>query len=253
VNLYEGKPVLVTGGLGFIGSNLAIRLVELGARVTIVDSCVAGCGANYRNIASIARDVTVVEADIGDARAMASLLRDTDVVFNLAGEVSHTHSVDYPERDLELNTVSQLAFLHQCAREAPGLRVVYACTRQIYGRPQYLPVDELHAVAPVDFNGVNKHAASQYHLILSGLGLLDAAVLRLTNIYGPRLAINVPCQGVLSTYFLGVLLGRRLEVYGDGTQLLEVYRLSQHRNARRNPTSFRDRHAVQAGDHDDLG
>lgn len=219
MNLYAYKKVLVTGGLGFIGSNLALRLVQLGARVTIVDSCVTECGGNYRNIDSIAGNVDVVEADIGDTERVRPLLKCTDMVFNLAGEVSHTHSMEFPERDLELNTRSQLKFLFDCARERPGLRVVYACTRQVYGKPKYLPVDESHPVAPVDVNGVHKHASCLYHQMFNNIGLLDVAILRLTNVYGPRLALNVPCQGVLSTFFSSILLDQRIELYGDGSQL----------------------------------
>jgi UDP-glucose 4-epimerase len=219
VNLYAGKHVLVTGGLGFIGSNLAIRLVQLGAKVSVVDSCVRDCGSNIRNLGTYAGDLDLVEADIADSNRIRHHIKAAEVVFNLAGEVSHTHSMEFPERDLELNTRSQLAFLHQCTREAPGVRVVYASTRQIYGKPKYLPVDEAHAIEPVDVNGVSKHAAGMYHVMFSLSGLLDAVVLRLTNTYGPRLALNIPCQGVLSNFFLKILLNRPIEVFGDGTQL----------------------------------
>jgi nucleoside-diphosphate-sugar epimerase len=125
----------------------------------------------------------------------------------------------FPERDLEINTVSQMLFLRACAERIPGVRVVYGGTRQVYGRPQYLPVDEAHPVAPVDYNGVSKHAAAEYHLMLTRAGLLDAVILRLTNTYGPRLAVNVPCQGVLSVFFMRLLLGLPLEIFGDGKQL----------------------------------
>jgi UDP-glucose 4-epimerase len=219
LNSYTNKRVLVTGGLGFIGSNLAIRLVELGARVTIVDCGVAGCGANIRNVATIASDVRIARHDIADADSIRPLLKNLDVIFNLAGEISHTHSMDYPERDLDINTRAQMLFLRECGRTAPGIRIVYTSTRQVYGKPEYLPVDELHPIAPVDYNGVSKNAASQYHLMLARTGVLDAAVARLTNIYGPRLAVNVPCQGVLSVFFMRLLLGLPIEIFGDGQQL----------------------------------
>ena len=219
MRFYRGKRVLVTGGLGFIGSNLAIELVRLGARVTIVDACIEGCGANPYNIAPIAHDVRVVRCDIGDARALQPLLNGVDLIFNLAGEISHSHSMRFPERDLEINAASQMLFLRECAERLPGVRVVYAGTRQVYGKPQYLPVDEDHPVAPVDYNGVNKHAAAEYHLMLTRAGLLDAVILRLTNTYGPRLAVSVPCQGVLSVFFMRLLLGLPLEVFGNGEQL----------------------------------
>ena len=216
---YRDKRVLVTGGLGFIGSNLVLRLAQLGARVTVVDSCVLGCGANVRNLDPPPDNVEVLRADIAEPERFEEALRDRPIIFNLAGEVSHIHSMLFPERDLELNTLAQLHFLEACTRMCPGVRVVYAGTRQVYGAPKYLPVDEAHPVNPVDFNGVHKYAASMYHLMLSRSGELDCAVLRLTNVYGPRMALDVPCQGFLATYLRQTLTGQRLEVYGDGTQL----------------------------------
>jgi len=216
--IYEGKRVVVTGGLGFIGSNLVLRLAELGARVTAVDSCVQGCGSNIFNVAPAGAKVEVLKADIGEPECLTEVLRGVPIIFNLAGEISHIHSMLYPERDLELNTLAQMRFLEACIRMTPGARVVYAGTRQIYGAPQYLPVDELHPVNPVDFNGVHKYAATMYHLMFSRSGDLDAAVLRLTNVYGPRMALDVPCQGFLSTYVRRTLTGSRLQIFGDGTQ-----------------------------------
>ncbi|MBI1786946.1 MAG: NAD-dependent epimerase/dehydratase family protein [Acidobacteria bacterium] len=216
---YQGKKVLVTGGLGFIGSNLVLRAVELGAEVTIVDSSVEGCGANLHNIAAVRDRVELIPLDIGQAAEFASVIAGSDVIFNLAGEISHLHSMEFPERDLELNTTAQLRFLNVCRGVAAGIRIVYAGTRQIYGVPQYLPVDELHPVNPVDFNGIHKYAATMYHLMLTRNGCLDAMVLRLTNVYGPRMALHIPMQGFLSAYLRALVRGEGLEVYGDGAQL----------------------------------
>jgi UDP-glucose 4-epimerase len=210
---------LVTGGLGFIGSNLALRLVRGGARVVIVDSEVSGCGANRYNIAPVAADLRVIKADVGDAASFAREIRGCSVIFNLAGEISHIHSMQDPSRDAALNATAQLRFLEECARQEPGIRVVYASTRQIYGIPQYLPVDEAHPLQPVDFNGVHKYAATAYHQLWSNMGLLDARVLCLTNIYGPRLALWLSGQGFLANFLRRGLLRQTIEIFGDGRQL----------------------------------
>jgi UDP-glucose 4-epimerase len=216
---YRNIRALVTGGLGFIGSSLSIRLVEEGAHVTIVDPGLPGCGANAYNIAPVADRIPVLPYDIGDPGEFLDAIRSSDVIFNLAGEISHIHSMNFPERDLLINAVSQLRFLQACVQYRPGVRIVYAGTRQIYGRPEYLPVDERHPVNPVDFNGVHKYVATMYHLMLSRSCQLDATVLRLTNVYGPRMSLEIPCQGFLSTFLRRLLTGEPLEVYGDGKQL----------------------------------
>jgi nucleoside-diphosphate-sugar epimerase len=216
---YRRKAVLVTGGLGFIGSNLALRLVREQARVTIVDPCIPGCGGNRYNVAEAYGQLAILWKDIGEPHFFADEIRHADVIFNLAGEISHIHSMQMPERDLQINTLSQLRFLEACRTLRPGLRIVYAGTRQVYGVPEYLPVDERHPVNPVDYNGVHKYAATQYHLMLTRSGALDAVVLRLTNVYGPRMSLTVPGQGFLSTYLRRLVLGEGLEVFGDGEQL----------------------------------
>jgi UDP-glucose 4-epimerase len=220
--IYTGKQVLVTGGLGFIGSNLALRAVTLGADVTIVDSSVEGCGANLHNISPIRDQARVLPFDIAQAREFSDAIANADVIFNLAGEISHLNSMKCPERDLAINTTAQLRFLNACAQAAPGVRIVYASTRQVYGAPLYLPVDEAHPINPVDFNGIHKHAAAMYHLMLSRAGFLDAVALRLTNVYGPRMALNTPAQGFLSAYLRRLALGEGLEIYGDGSQVRDL-------------------------------
>ena len=216
---YRGKAVLVTGGLGFIGSNLALRLVKEGADVTVVDPLLAGCGGNAFNIEPARESMRWVREDVSNPASFREQLERAEVVFNLAGEISHLHSVLLPARDLEVNTVAQLKLLDACRRWNRGVRIVYAGTRQVYGVPEYLPVDELHPVNPVDFNGVHKYAATMYHLMLSRSGEVDACVLRLTNVYGPRMALDVPCQGFLSTYLRRALFGQQPEVFGTGEQL----------------------------------
>lgn len=217
LSTYQGRSVLVTGGLGFIGSNVALRLASLGAKVTVADSLIPGCGANRFNIAGA--NIELIEADLSEPAQLETAIAGASVIFNLAGEISHIHSMEYPERDLQINTVSQLRFLDACRRLNRGVRVIYAGTRQVFGRPRYLPVDEEHPIRPVDFNGVHKYAATMYHLMMSDLGDLDAIVLRLTNVYGPRMSLNVTGQGFLGVFFRKALLGEPITVYGEGEQL----------------------------------
>ena len=216
---YEDSTVLVTGGLGFIGSNLAQHLAAMGANVTVVDSRVEGCGANPLNLQGAASPIRVIEADIADAPAFASDIRACNVIFNLAGEISHLQSMRQPSRDQDLNATAQLRFLEECAKQNPGVRVVYASTRQIYGVPRYLPVDEDHPIQPVDFNGIHKYAATAYHQVFTSAGKLDAVALCLTNVYGPRMALNQASQGFLGGFLRKALLGQAIEVFGDGRQL----------------------------------
>ncbi len=216
---YTGLPVVVTGGLGFIGSNLTVRLTQLGARVTVIDGSIPGCGANPYNLHAVRDRVEVIHAGLAQDDAYAAALANASIVFNLAGEISHIQSMRDPLRDLELNTFAQLAFLTALGRVNRGVRVVYAGTRQVCGKPRYLPVDEDHPIEPVDFNGIHKRAAEHYHLLMSRDGAVDAVVLRLTNVYGPRLAIGVPGQGFLSAFIARALDGCPLEVFGDGAQL----------------------------------
>ncbi len=216
---YAGKRVVVTGGLGFLGSNLAHALAEAGAEVTVLDALTPGCGGKLLNLNNIAKPCRIVRGDIGDPDAALDACGRCQIVFNLAGEISHSRSMTEPERDCALNSVAQLRFLSLLAQYSPGVRVVYAGTRQVYGTPLHLPVDENHPVDPVDFNGIHKYAATMYHMLYSRLGQLDAAVLRLSNVYGPRMALDVGGQGFLGVFIRRALNGERLTVYGTGEQL----------------------------------
>ena len=216
---YQKKTALVTGGLGFIGSTLALKLANLGAEVVVVDSSAPGCGANPRNLHGAASAIRVIHADIAEAEDFASDIRRASVIFNLAGEISHINSMTDPLRDAELNALAQLHFLQACARHNPGVRVVYASTRQVYGAPRYLPVDENHPIQPVDFNGIHKYAATAYHQVATSTGQIDGRIVRLSNVYGPRMALNVPGQGFLGNFVRKALLSETIEIFGDGKQL----------------------------------
>ena len=215
---WPGRRVWVSGGLGFIGSNLSLRLLELGAQVTVVDLCGPGCGGDEENLSPHGEKFRIIRCNIGDAETFAEELAETDVVFNLAGEISHARSMREPMRDLELNTIAQLRFLEVLTRVRPGIRVVYAGTRQVYGRAKMLPVNEDHPIRPTDYNGAHKRAAENYHLMLKRMGRLDAVVLRLTNTYGPRLSLTATGQGFLSVFLKRALEGEPITVFGDGTQ-----------------------------------
>ena len=179
----------------------------------------AGCGANSRNLFAAGAGVRVIHEDIANAADFAAEIRGCHVIFNLAGEISHIHSMQRPGRDAEINALAQLRFLEACSHAEPGVRVVFASTRQIYGVPEYLPVDETHPIRPVDFNGIHKYAATAYHQIFSSQGRLDARVLCLTNVYGPRMALDIPGQGFLGNFLRQAILGEAISVFGDGSQV----------------------------------
>ena len=215
---YRGRRVLITGGLGFIGSNLARRLVELGSEVVLVDSLIPQYGGNRANIRGIEDRLTVNISDVRDAHSLPSLIRGRELVFNLAGQTSHVDSLHDPFTDLDINCRSQLSILETCRHENPEVKVVFASTRQLYGRPQYLPVDERHPLAPVDPNGVNKAAGEWYHLVYGEIYGLRCSVLRLTNTYGPRMRVKDDRQTFLGTWLRLAVEGQELLVFGDGTQ-----------------------------------
>jgi UDP-glucose 4-epimerase len=211
---FAGKRVLITGGLGFIGSNLARALVELGARVSIVDSLVPEYGGNRRNLAGIARRVRVHIADVRDWPRLPALVRDQDFLFNLAGQTSHMDSMADPQTDLDINCRAQLAILEACRRHNPRIRIVFASTRQIYGKPDYLPVDEKHPLRPVDVNGINKIAGESFHLLYSRVYGIASTALRLTNTIGPRMRIKDARQTFVGVWIRRLLEGRPFEVWG---------------------------------------
>jgi UDP-glucose 4-epimerase len=216
---YRDRPVLITGGLGFIGSNLAQQLVTLGARVLIVDSLIPAYGGNLFNIHGIEHRVRVNIADIRQQTTMNYLVQGHDVIFNLAGQVSHIDSMEDPYTDLEINCRSQLTLLEACRRNNPAVKVVFAGTRQIYGRPESLPVTESHLVRPTDVNGINKAAGEYYHLVYNNVFGVRATSLRLTNVYGPRQLLKHSRQGFIGWFIRLVLEDREVQIFGDGTQL----------------------------------
>lgn len=211
---FRDQRVLITGGLGFIGSNLARRLVGLGAQVTVIDSLVPEYGGNLHNLAGIEDRVRVNISDVRDRHSLPVFIRDQDVLFNLAGQTSHMDSMTDPETDLEINVRAQLSILEACRKHNPGIRVVFASTRQIYGRPDYLPVDERHPLRPVDVNGINKLAGEHFHLLYNQVHGVRSTVLRLTNTIGPRMRIKDARQTFVGVWIKQLLTGAPFEVWG---------------------------------------
>ncbi|MGE3842107.1 MAG: NAD-dependent epimerase/dehydratase family protein [Vicinamibacterales bacterium] len=216
---YRGRSVMITGGLGFIGSNLARALVDLGADVLLVDSLIPDYGGHLFNVDGYVDRLKVNVADVRQQSTMNHLVRDREVIFNLAGQVSHIDSMRDPFTDLEINCRSQLTLLEACRRNNPAAKVIYAGTRQVYGKPDYLPVDERHLVRPTDVNGINKIAGEYYHLVYNNVFGVRACSLRLTNVYGPRQLVKHNRQGFIGWFIRLVVEGREIEIFGDGSQV----------------------------------
>ncbi len=216
---FDGAQVLITGGLGFVGSTLAHRLVEKGARVTLVDSLIPIYGGNLRNIAGIENQVNVNIADVRDQYSMDYLVQGQDYLFNLAGQSSHMDSMRDPYTDLDINCRAQLSILEACRKHNPKLKVVYTSTRQIYGKPDFLPVDERHLLHPTDINGVNKMAGEWYHIVYNNVYNIRACALRLTNTIGPRMRVKDARQTFLGIWIKQLIEGQPIQVWGDGTQI----------------------------------
>jgi UDP-glucose 4-epimerase len=216
---FRGAHVLITGGLGFIGSTLARELVNLGAHITLVDSLIPSYGGNLRNIAGIEDRVRVNIADVRDGYSMDYLVQGQDFLFNLAGQNSHLDSMRDPYADLDINCRAQLSILEACRKHNPNLKLIYASTRQIYGKPDYLPVDERHLLRPVDVNGINKMAGEWYHILYNNVYGIRACALRLTNTYGPRMRVKDSRQTFLGIWIKQLIDGQPIQVWGDGTQI----------------------------------
>ncbi|MFC1577269.1 NAD-dependent epimerase/dehydratase family protein [Candidatus Omnitrophota bacterium] len=215
---YNRKSVVITGGLGFIGSSLARRLVALGSKVTLVDSMIPEYGGNLFNIKGIEDKVEVNFSDVRDEHSMNFLVRNNDIMFNLAGQVSHIDSIRDPYTDLEINTRSQLSILESCKKHNPAIKIVFASTRQMYGKPEYLPVDEKHPLKPTDVNGINKMAGEWYHVLYNNVYGIKTICLRMTNTYGPRLLMKHNRQGFVGWFVRRIIEGKPIEIYGSGKQ-----------------------------------
>jgi len=219
---YRGKKVLITGGLGFIGSNLAIELVKLNAEVLLIDSLIPQYGGNLFNITEIKDKVKVNITDVRDEYSMDYLVQGQDIVFNLAGTLSHIDSMKDPFTDLEINCRSQLSILESCKKYNPEIKIIFAGTRGQYGHPEYLPVDEKHSQKPIDVNGINNMAGEWYHILYNNAYGIRACSLRLTNTFGPRHQMKHPRQGVINWFIRQCIDNEKIRIYGDGKQIRDV-------------------------------
>src|SRR6516162_3802634 len=216
--VFSGADVLITGGLGFIGSSLARRLVTLDTKVTLVDSLIPQYGGNLFNVDDIRGLVRIEMTDVRDTKAMTALIKKRDFLFNLAGQTSHLDSMTDPLTDLDINAAAQLSILEACRLHNPGIKIIFASTRQIYGRPQYLPVDERHPLDPVDVNGINKLAGEMHHLLYHRVHGIRACALRLTNTYGPGMRVKDDRQTFLGIWIRRLIEGQPIQIFGDGAQ-----------------------------------
>ena len=219
MSFYQNRKVLITGGLGFIGSNLARVLFHQGAQVTLVDSLIPQYGGNLFNIADIRDKVDVNICDVRDPHAMKHLVQGKDFLFNLAGQTSHLDSMTDPHTDLDINASAQLSILEVCRQNNPEIKIIFASTRQLYGKPDYLPVDEKHPIRPVDVNGINKLAGEWYHILYNNVYGIRSCALRLTNTYGPGMRVKDARQTFLGIWVRLLLEGKPIKVFGDGNQL----------------------------------
>ena len=216
---YRSQKILITGGLGFIGSNLAIRLVHEGASVVILDSLHPTCGGNYFNIEPVKNDVEVIEGDSCNLDLVRRLVRGKAYVFNLAGHVSHIESMQNPFEDLQMNAVAPLTVLEACKHENRDACIVYSGTRQSYGRPETLPLVENQLLRPVDINGVSKMAGEWFHMVYHRAYGMPTVSLRIINTYGPRQLLKHPRQGFVGWFIKQALEGTEIQVFGDGQQV----------------------------------
>jgi nucleoside-diphosphate-sugar epimerase len=218
---FRGRSVVVTGGVGFIGSNLVLRLVELGAHVTAIDAFVPDHGANPHNLSPVSDEIKVVRAFIDDPACFPAL-GSAGCIFDLAGQVSHVDSMSDPATDLKCNYSTHLGMMQFLRRANPGVKIVHTSTRQIYGRPISLPVTEDHPVRPVDMNGIHKAACETLNTIYARVHGFDVVSLRLTNTYGPRQLLRHDRQGFIAVFIRRAMLGQPIRLFGTGGQLRDM-------------------------------
>ena len=221
-NYFKNKKILITGGLGFIGSTLAHRLAKIEADIYLIDSLIPEYGGNNFNINGIEDKVKVNIADVRDKHSMDYLVKDKDIIFNLAGTLSHIDSMNDPFTDLEINCTSQLSILESCRKNNRDVKIIFAGTRGQYGKADHLPVDERHLMHPTDVNGINNIAGESYHILYNNIYGIRAVSLRLTNTYGPRHQMKHHKQGIINWFIRQLIEEQTIKLYGDGKQIRDI-------------------------------
>ena len=221
-NYFKNKKILITGGLGFIGSTLAHRLAKMEADIYLIDSLIPEYGGNNFNINGIEDRVKVNIADVRDKHSMDYLVKDKDLIFNLAGTLSHIDSMNDPFTDLEINCMSQLSILESCRKNNKDVKIIFAGTRGQYGKADHLPVDEKHLMHPTDVNGINNIAGESYHILYNNIYGIRSVSLRLTNTYGPRHQMRHHKQGIINWFIRQLIEEQTIKLYGDGKQIRDI-------------------------------
>jgi UDP-glucose 4-epimerase len=217
-----GKEILITGGLGFLGSNLAHRLIPLGANITIFDAMIPGLGGNMINICDIEDKVHVILGDIRDHEKIKEVVKEKDYIFNFAAQTNHVLSMRDPYLDIDINCRGTITFLETCRRSNSDAKIIYSGSRSQIGEPLSTPVDENHPEFPLDVYSANKAAAEKYHLLYAGRYGLKVACLRITNTYGPRHQIKHWEYGFVNWWIREALLNESIEIWGDGQQIRDL-------------------------------
>jgi len=218
----DGERVLILGGLGGIGSNIAQDAVNLGAEVTVYDSLMEGTGTNIHNIKNIKEKVEVIKDDIRDFKSLSKAVKGKNIIFNCAGQVSHILSMKDPFLDIDINCTGQINVLESCRKFNDQAKIIFTGTRGQTGIPQYSPIDENHPDNPTDIYGANNLAAEFYHLIYHKAYGMWTTSLRLTNTYGPRAKMNSPQHSIINWLISKAMLDEEIPVYKPGTQLRDI-------------------------------
>ena len=214
----RGAEILITGGAGFIGSNLAIQLVAHGAHVTVLDSFIPPYGGNRFNLFPIDKSFRLIEGDVRSRDLLKKLVGGKDFIFHLAGQTGRVISMNRPEFDIDINCTGTISILEAIKAQSRKAKIIFTSSRGVIGEPKYLPVHEGHPVGPKDIYGADKLAAEWYVRIYGNEYTIPYTILRLNNVYGPRCQIRSNHYGTINLFISYALQNKEIPIYGDGTQ-----------------------------------